>query len=402
MISSFFSTLFLGPLTALAGTGPGAAPVFEVLARVGDPAGQSGQITYFSSPDTGGGRHWTAIVGTDSPVAPWVILVDGRNASDGDIGVPGYWAYEQPRVNADRVAAWPGTEIENSFQSALFVHGRLALLEGDPVAYPGAAEGLVFRLFRTVHVNRTQVVVSCVLDDANPGPLGLQVLLRLVPDERGGFRQELLAQSGESLPGMSSPIAALAGLGHQCDLNAGGDVLFLTTESNGQSWVYLNDRLVLREGQAIGPDGLILEDIYAVNTNDLGDVAVHGRTPDDLQGVVGLLAVNGQVVAVAGDPVPGYPGQTLQHVGGSAVLTNAGEVLWWGRVQDAPAESDEVLFLGERVLLREGETLVDGQVLSSFSEYDISDDGRVLVFTGGLGAEAGARDTLIRALVPKP
>lgn len=381
---------------------PVGEPVFELLGRAGDRIDDVGPAFNYQMPDAGGGRHWTAVVSI-GPELTRGLLVNGRLVSlqGEETSVPpiAQFLFLQPRVNGDRIAAWPARVTPFSVLSGLFVQGNMLLYGGQPAELPGVPPGLSYRFFDAVRVNGDQVVVACNLDDADPPVLNYQVLLQVLPGSAGSFETNVLVQVGDQLPGMPTPIAAVADTEDEFDLNARGDVAVMVSESNGDTWVFRNDEPVLREGELL-PSGVPLDEIVAVAMNDAGVVAAIGWTSDFQLGSIDMVVVDGEVFITEGDAAPGLPGHSLLELERHVQLTNDGRPLWAGRIDDAAPDEDDVLYLGRELLLREGHTIVNGQELDAFGDHDISSDGRALVFTAGLGPGASGIANLVRAILP--
>ncbi len=114
----------------------------------------------------------------------------------------------------------------------------------------------------------------------------------------------------------------------------------------------LDGRVVLQEGSAIGASGVIVGTIVVADITSSGDWYARGA----IQGGGVWAAINGEVVARTGDPLPGRGGENWGDGFLSFSVNNNGDWLLVGTTDNTDPAFDTVMVLnGERVLVREGD-----------------------------------------------
>ncbi len=386
-------------IAALVAAAGGFDATIETLVAKGDSLAGLGDVTWIGHFDVGRGADWTAQVGLDAPLTLEALVVNGAPiaAYNQATNVPGisYTHAFPPQMNDAGSVAWPSlVEPFFTYESALFVDGELMLLDGDPGLAPELPPGLSFRFFQAARIGRAETVVACDLTGPTAG-LFHQCLLRVAND--AATAQAVVVQTGDLLPGAPGPVVSVADALEEYDLNRLGSVAYVVGTEGGLAWVFVDDTLVLGSGDALAPLGLAFQQARGVALNDQGNWAVVAALAGGA-GSVGALVVDGSVLVHEGDPGPG--GFVLTSIAWSIDLTSHGRALWRGAWADPDSTRDEGIFLDERLLIQEGVTLINGRVLTALGRATISDDGRVLLFSGGIGPNASAADALFRVVLP--
>jgi len=168
--------------------------------------------------------------------------------------------------------------------------------------------------------------------------------------------------------------------------NASGQVLYTMNLQGGVTALYLDDQLLVQQGDPVPGVGGVWS--YMLNADvDLDDDG-HWAMASHIQDTVDdVLVVDGVVVAKEGDQLPAPDGWTMESVSGARM--GGGSVLWFGSWDDPDPTTDQGLFLNHSLLVREGVTQIGGVTLQNFFApgpplFDLSDDGRTVVFTGTL------------------
>ena len=376
----------------------------HVLVRKGDALGDLGRVTGVGAFDMAHPRQWTATVGLDNPIAPAAVLELGRVLAvwGQPTNVHGvfYRDFGAPQISDYGAVSWPGlVEPILTNLSGLFLDGNVVLLGGDPGSAPGLPPGLTYRFFQAARFLDHGVLVACDLDDpSRPSPSFHQTLMRLTPNAGGPPAQSVLVQLGGLLPGSASPVANLPSDLSDFDTNRPGNIIYLAHTEDGVGHVVLDDTVVIRLGDTVASLGLPLDWALVVNLDDGAGWLLSGWVREASGNLLDVVLVNGAPIAVEGDPLPGVPGFIVLHAYGTE-LADGGQALWRATWNDPDQARDEGLFLGDQLLVQEGVTLVEGQVVTAIGPATVSDDGRVLLFTAGLGPGAAAYDNLIRLIV---
>ncbi len=175
------------------------------------------------------------------------------------------------------------------------------------------------------------------------------------------------------------------------NINADGDVLFSTTlsgtptETNGG--LYYNDTLVVRKGDASPIAGSDYSNIGSsatrVDLNNFGDYIwlsqLTNQPTDTNQGIFrNNIFTDGpdEVIIQRGDPAPGIPGTnvTLFGTGVQPRITDNGDVLFYARL-DGDADLNQALYRNDQVILRKGETTIDGNLITTVCGTTASSNG---------------------------
>ncbi len=175
------------------------------------------------------------------------------------------------------------------------------------------------------------------------------------------------------------------------NINADGDVLFSSTllgtptETNGA--LYYNDTLVVRKGDASPIAGSEYSNIGStatrVDLNNTGDYIwlsqLTNQPTNTNQGIFrNNIFTDGpdEVVIQRGDPAPGIPGATIDLFGTGVQpqVTDDGDVLWYARL-DGDADVNQALYRNDQVILRKGETTVDGNLITTVCGTTASSNG---------------------------
>ncbi|TVQ56682.1 MAG: hypothetical protein EA377_01880 [Phycisphaerales bacterium] len=175
------------------------------------------------------------------------------------------------------------------------------------------------------------------------------------------------------------------------NINAGGDVLFSTTlldtptDTNGA--LYYNDTLVARKGDESPIAGSEYSNIGStatrVDLNNTGDYIWLSQLTNQPTGTnQGIFRNNiftdgpDEVVIQRGDPAPGIPGANVDLFGTGVQpqVTDNGDVLFYARL-DGDADFNQVLYRNDQVILRKGETTVDGNLITTVCGTTASSNG---------------------------
>jgi hypothetical protein len=354
----------------------------------------------------------------------------------------------------------PGTPpviVPTSNDSGLFWNSTVLLRERELSSAPQVGAGTTYtRIWRGVVDARGDFHVLVRMNDpAIAG--GEEALVKL--DVSGACpptlqAENVLVRSGDVIQNAGnvrfSSFHSIEKRGF--DVNARGDFMYVAAlkQANGlpsaQSAVVVNNKAVLRDFTMVpgGEGQMVLLPLAAVDLNDLGDYAIQVAlqeglpVPCDTQppGPIPALCipygeaiVRGHVSGGAnaklvqtGDPLPdaslGMPGEIMLKVGRKlelsnplstfpVLLTNGGDVIWYGEWAHLDANDDEVqvgagIFFNQKLIVRRDQELSGpDDVLLSIgisglelrSAMEVSPNGRYLLFTGVRGEPGGANPT---------
>lgn len=382
---------------ALSGSTAGNA---QVLVQAGDSLPGLGTVQYVGAHDVADDRRWVAVAGLDNARRPEALLRNGRVVAlmNEPTSVPGVinGGFGHPRVASTGRLSYPAiAEPAILYLSGAWVDGRLELLGGDPGLAPELPPGLSYRYFASSRVTDQHVVFGCDLDDAAFGTLFHQSLMRVTPQPSGPPGQSVVVQIGDRLPGLSEPVGSIDIGNGDWDLNDAGQVIYtVTTLGDGVSWTYLDRTLLMKTGDPVGNLGP-LDRIWTTSLNAAGDWTLRGS----IAPLVDVLIHGGDLVVAEGDAPPALGGFVLTSIYGFPTVTDAGTIFWQGRWNDPDTTQDDGLFLDDQLLVREGSTVIEGQTLARLGPATISDDGRVVLFSGSFDPAGSTSDALFRLFV---
>lgn len=285
----------------------------------------------------------------------------------------------------------------------------LFALESDAVLDPAVPAGSRWHDWDEVQFNDTGTVLADA--DYEDGTTGVdhRVLVKLGVDPQGlpTGSEEIILREGDLLNG--STILRMPGTSRQSDMNDSGDVIATVRVSDGgpqKSVIWMNGVELARDGEPSsvggGLDWSNLENaMMAVNSR--GDYVF--TTKLNSTSIRDALIVNGHPLVQYGDALPDIAPYVLRYLHGKEVdIADTGDVLWYGSFNDPNGNQDEALFLNDRVLVREGITMIGGVAIEEIEtdefSYFLSDSGRWVVFEATL---ADGREGIYRIdLDPDP
>ena len=187
-------------------------------------------------------------------------------------------------------------------------------------------------------------------------------------------------------PGAAAIAPASTHVVWSCDLDGAAD-------SDGCVYRFTypsQQRLLAQEGSPSPVAGRVwgpLDD-PGVDVNASGDWTLRATLDASDLASDALIVKNGSVFVREGDRLPAIAPFTLDGLGrGRALIDEGGHVVWYGHWAE-PDGSSEALFRDDEVLVRAGQTLVDGQLIVGLSsgpdDLALTPQGDRLLFKGRL------------------
>ena len=306
----------------------------------------------------------------------------------------------------------------NDFEG-LYYDGLLLAQRGAPAVSSGFSPGTTWGNFADVQLHHEQMGVYSLLvrgyvdDPAIPGTSDFYAALLFADTAGSLLSTTVIAKEGQIPPGQTDAINTIrtgswsgrvdsgfpAPLTTQvfwaCDLN-GSDLkdacVYRWSQSTGSS------TLVAQEGSPSPVSGRNWGDLISpeIDVNTAGDWTLKDRL-DGSSASDGIIVKNGAKFVQEGDGHPAIAPFVFNELGnGPAKLTADGRILWFGGWNDsAPGAYREALFLDQKMLVREGQTQVNGVLLQDIEQendsYTITADGQSVIFIGTLaGGVEGA------------
>ncbi|NOT32523.1 MAG: hypothetical protein HOP15_18940 [Planctomycetes bacterium] len=359
-------------------------------------AGQA--VTSIRSPVISSDRHWAALVNTfaSGTATTKRLVVDGALAlSVGDaLAAPPARVASLVNVagSIDNLVVLVGLDLMPPplppTGRAVLRNGQVVLLSGAPLVAAGLPVGTLCRNIYSCGANARDTVVALV-DTAD-----LQyALVRLEFDELGvNVARTVELRTGQALPdGALVSTFDSAQQGGFAQAVSGDDWMWRVTATDGRERLVTSAQVLLRSGDPSPVPGRSILSVHPANSfhhgHDLNDLGGHAALVM-LSGAStsnGLLLKNSVKLAQEGDVLASLAPQALVDFAPCVRISNSGQVYWVART-DGPLGNNIALMRDLEVVLRQGETDVQGQLLNSIdgNSWDITADGRYLLARVGL------------------
>lgn len=414
-------TLGLGLFGLICGIG--SAQTFTRLIQRGDPligGGPGEVINYISRVDINNQGDWAC-----------EVVGNGDSATDNYVLVNGNILFEEGTTTG--IATPAGSIAENFYTLDINDHGdtvsmlyvttpggqykKLIIRNGVTIyesgvttcIAPGSTLGWTYGAFLEVWQNNNDQLLLI----ASAGPPYRHVVIKVDLDPTTGAvtSETLLARHGRTLPGSNSPVQGFWADQGLNGITDSGDAFYYVdkhetvpgTTTLNDSNIYVNTALHFNQAdpfptnptETFGELFIAHMDFnssgdYVFSGYDSGQVGVSGWIFKSVGGVISVLAHQG-------DPVPASIGGGWNVTvfgaifGQTTPMSESGDVLWYLSWDHPDYNLDSALMFNDRVVLREGVTVLDGFTMISTPNHDsdiaMSDDGshaivKVLV-TGG-------------------
>ncbi len=200
--------------------------------------------------------------------------------------------------------------------------------------------------------------------------------------------ETVLFKEGDTAPGTIETFTDFDTGPHNFDFNNKGDVMFLadlTGLASANSAIYLNSTMLAREGDPAPLPGrnwyYITSPELSLNNN--GEYVFHARM-DGAADSDYIIIKNGQKFVQEGDTLPDIAPWKLTSFGtGPVLISDFGDVLWYGDWDNPNTNVDSGLFLNDRLIMQEGVSKVNGIVVDTIASIQdgkaLSDDGRYIL-----------------------
>jgi len=375
----------VGPIVAQTGPVVALTPLVE-SGNVVPGVGTVTRIDEFAVNDAG---EWIVEVATDHPddERDQVVLHNGVVIlREGDALAEPAGAtmvlVDVPYLDNDGGYSWRAllggtTGIQDD--TAYFLNGELFLQEDELVNAQGLVSTARYGKWAAEsNRNGTTMVVTALRET---GITSDGALLRIRTNAEGDVTSnEVVVRVGDFLPGQPDPIQTIEDLLQAMAVNDLGDMFYVAGEA-----AYLNDQPVAQVGATVpGTNASWVAINNALDINENGNWVLRGRLDTDPE-VDQIIVRDGVKLIQEGDPVPGFPTETLSDFGTLVpiFMTNSGEAIWlgtYGSFQDPGV----AIFADHEPLVVQGVSTVNGTVIetvrSNSSVLAASPSGRYVVF----------------------
>ncbi|HEX5042452.1 MAG TPA: hypothetical protein VFV75_06075 [Candidatus Polarisedimenticolaceae bacterium] len=400
-----------------------AAPLFpiEVLLRNGDPVAGVGNVTTIDNLAVNAAGSWIVQVDTDNAdtTVDTCLVKDGAVLLQENQALP-------PAPAA--ISSFDGVYLSGSGVFAGNIFLRNMPTNQDSGVYLGTnaiiPEGLVSSApqfspntpyigFFDAKVNASdQILVTASVDD----PLIASTVDRamVVASTFGGTLsgEHVVAKEGDLLPGQTETVADFGTGPHQSAF-VGRDLVFYFADLNGDTLrdgvFYLDQRKIAQEGDPSPVSGRNYELLSSrsLDVNRFGETAFKANLDGDTASDEMIVSKGAELVREGGTlrDIDPFHFTAFGTTTGPIALDDVGNVLWFGDWDDPVTTVDTGLFLNNTLIVKEGDTLPGGGVLTAIASGDesfaMSEDGHYIVFEGTVTTDV-ARNAALRIEVTAP
>ncbi|HUU97112.1 MAG TPA: hypothetical protein VM487_15345 [Phycisphaerae bacterium] len=276
--------------------------------------------------------------------------------------------------------------------SGIYLNTDLIIQESDISEAPEFSPGTIYIGFFEVKINDANaMLVVASVDDPNIPTTVDRALVVISSDAQS---ESVFAKEGDVLPGQTETVADFGTGWSRFDFTNAGDIMFfadLTGDSAADGVIYLNDTLLAQEGSPSPIDGRNWQLLSSrpLDVNDNGDYVFRGNLDGDTADDE-LLIKNGAKFIQEGDSVPAIAPFTFESFGTTApvLINDNGDVVWFGHWDNPDTNVDSGIFLNDTLLVQEGVTIVDGQLIDAIPAGEdglrVSDNGSFIIFEATL------------------
>lgn len=285
--------------------------------------------------------------------------------------------------------------------SGVYFGATLVIQEGDISTAPTFGANTPYVGFFETKINSgNQIFVVASVDDPNVSGTVNRAFVRVDVSSSGTLLGEtVLLAAGSVAPGAAPELITDMDTGpHNFAINDNGDFLLIadiTGVSTQNAIVYLNQTILAREGSASPVAGRNWSTLTSseVDLNNNGGFVFSGSLDGDAASDL-LIVKNGEKFRQEGDTLADIAPFTFTSFGtGPIWISDSGDVLWYGDWNDSDTSKDTGLFLNDKLIVQEGDTIA-GQTVTALrgiqEGYALSDDGRYILFEAQLGTSTDA------------
>jgi len=247
---------------------------------------------------------------------------------------------------------------------------------------PQLPVGSLMKSFFYPKINDLDLIcVQAVVDD--PNIVGLNDTRALFILDPGAGTQNVLAKTGDLLPGQTQVITTFGGSQHELAINNAGQVMY-RVNTNSSSSIYLDYTKLSQTG---GP----YTGFAAVSLNNNGDYAFTTQYGGGAGGIVS----NGVTVVEYADTLPDLEPFQLQNIGNPMFLGDDGHLVWCSTFGAPDGTTAKGIFVEYSLLVSTAATPIHGSLVQDLTlqagSFTLSPSGQYLVFQATLaGGVSGA------------
>jgi hypothetical protein len=251
--------------------------------------------------------------------------------------------------------------------AALYFGTNMLLQQGFPSTAPTFGVGNYINFFAQSLLNEQDhiLVIMSVNDPLMPITTDWAIVLMTV-DATGNLESEtVLFREQEKMPGQPNAARNLE-IRTQCFAFNDLDQFMVTLDEDytGEA-IYVDYTLVARQDQPSPVAGRNWKylDGAEIDLNNVGGWVIHAELDGDNETDF-LIEKSGEKLVQEGDSLPGIEGYKFTRFGmGPVEISDTDNVLWYGDWDDPDITKDNGLFLNEHLILKNGLSKVEGQLI---------------------------------------
>ncbi|NUQ48390.1 MAG: hypothetical protein HUU27_00500 [Phycisphaerae bacterium] len=251
--------------------------------------------------------------------------------------------------------------------SGVYFNTNLLIQESDLVNLPEFSPSTPYIGFFDVKINDAgRLLLMASIDDPNI-PTSVDRALILLDSDGGN--ETVILKEGDVPPGQTEQVADFLTGPHATAINDLGQCIYavdLTGDTAADIAVYVDHVLVAQEGLPSGVDGRNWSTLGSakVDLTNTGNYVISGGLAGDAATNLVIVSRTGKVVQEGDTFGDIAPWKVTGFGSGPVLMSDREHVLWWGDWDDPDTGRDTGLFLGDKLLIQEGVTVINGRTVA--------------------------------------
>jgi len=373
----------------------------------GDSVPEVGLVNRIDNLATNNNGDWLVEADTNNPntdIDTVLILNDNLFLQEGqlidDPTGASIDSFDSININVPGNNGWnlflDGTAGGSDDDSGVYFKTTLLIQESAVSTAAGFSDNTTYEGFFDVKINdNNDMLVLATIDDPNiAGSVNRGLVLLDVDDDGMLLSETVVAKESDVLPGQSEAVEDFETGPHDTAFNDSNQTMYiaeLVGSTASDSAIYIDDTLIAQEGSPSPVAGRNYGSLSGgvVDLNNNGDYVFRGLLDGD-SSTNTIIISNGSKVVQEGDPFMTSRGSfPFTSFGfGPVAIADTGDILWYGEWDDPNSDIDSGLFLNDALIVQEGVTNIDGEVVDDINGsqdgFDISPNGQFIIFEGTL------------------
>jgi len=399
--------VFLGIVIG-AGAATSASAQIDVALLEGTSFSGVGSVTRIDNLAINNFGRWIVEADTDGLTTEDVVLVlDGAvylregGALAAPVGAT-ISSFDAVNLNSQGNSGWnfflDGT-TGTTDDSGIYFNDDLVLQEGYISMSPSFSANTRYIGFFEARLNDAdQIFIMASVDDPAIASTVDRAIVVLDYDAMAGtFTETVRFKEADVLPGQTEAVADFGTGPHEMAFNNAGQVLFVADmagDTTRDTAIYRDGTLLAQEGSASPVAGRNFTSLLGrgMAIGGTGRYVFKAQLAGDAMSDQ-IIILDGLKFVQEGDVLPAVSPFVLENYGlasGAIGVSDAGDVLWFGDWNDADTTRDTGLFLNDVLLVQEGVTVINGEIVTAIASgqdaFAISPNGRHVIFEATLAS----------------